>query len=126
MSRAFEYLGREGKLNKIREHLQEPGGFPVPAAWVTWLLGEFAKEERPAPHVNTDVVVDAARATREVYKNLATKLGARHPDSVSLVNEMKRAATMDALCNDDNLCEMLAGRIHQISHGEPCGKRSAQ
>lgn len=113
MSNAFDTLSREGKINKIREHLATP--HPVPS----WLL-----EERG--YVGTDVVVDAARATREVYKNLATKLGARHPDSVSLVNEMKRAATMDALCNDDNLCEMLAGRIHQISHGEPCGKRSAQ
>lgn len=114
MSDAFENLSREGKTNKIREHLalSEKTGYPVPAPWVKWLL-----EERG--YVGTDVVVDAARATREVYKHLATKLGARHPDSISLVNEMKRAATMDALCNDDNLCEMLAGRIHQISHGEP-------
>jgi hypothetical protein len=112
MSNAFENLSREGKINKIREHLQQPGGYPVPAPWVKWLLSERG-------YVSTDVVVDAARTTREVYKGLATKLGSRHPDSVNLINEMKRVAVMDALCNDDNLCEMFAGRIYQVSHGEP-------
>lgn len=65
--------------------------------------------------VTTDLVVDAARATREVYRSNAARLGQRHP-KLGLV-EMRRAALMDALCNDDNLCEMLAGRIHQLGHG---------
>jgi len=41
MSGAFEHLSREGKFNKIREHLESPLGYPVPAPWVEWLLGEL-------------------------------------------------------------------------------------
>lgn len=65
-----------------------------------------------------DVIVDAARATRAVYERNAIRLASRgHFDSC--LAEAKRAALMEALAADDNLCEMLAGRIHQISAGVP-------
>ncbi len=65
--------------------------------------------------VTTDLVVDAARITREVYRRNAVKLAnADHPETS--MAEMNRAAIMDALASDDNLCEMLAGRIHQLGH----------
>lgn len=111
MSAAFNLLSNEGKLNKIREHLQLQSGVPVPAPWVEWLIRQLA------PNVSTDMVVDAARITREVYIGNVIKLGKHHARSIGIANEMKRAAIMDALCHDDNLCEMFAGRLDQVSHG---------
>ena len=46
MSAAFEHLSREGKLNKIIEHLQSPFGYPVPASWVEWLFEEQARKQQ--------------------------------------------------------------------------------
>lgn len=66
--------------------------------------------------ITTDLIVDAARATRDVYVSNATKLlNGQRVDTA--ITEIKRATLMDELCNDDNLCEMLAGRIHQLGHG---------
>lgn len=66
--------------------------------------------------VTTDVVIGAAGITREIYKGNAVKLAARnHPDTA--LAEMRRAVLMDELAKDENLCEMLAGRIHQLGHG---------
>lgn len=68
-----------------------------------------------------DVIVDAATATRRVYENNGIKLASRgHFETC--ITEFKRAALMEALAADENLCEMLAGRIHQISHGVPSVK----
>ena len=66
-----------------------------------------------------DIVVDAARLTAEIYRHNAIKIGkGDHAPHISM-SEMRRAALMDELAKDDNLCEMLAGRIHQILHGVP-------
>lgn len=35
---AFEKLSDAGKLIKIRYHLGLPGGYPIPAPWVQWLM----------------------------------------------------------------------------------------
>lgn len=67
--------------------------------------------------ITTDLVVDAARITSLVYKDNARKHFERDPDRACIMDEMRRAALMDALANDDNLCEMLAGRINQLGHG---------
>jgi len=67
--------------------------------------------------ISTYLIVDAARATRDIYKSNAIKLAKHHPDSIGIFNEIRRTALMDALCHDENLCEMFAGRIHQLSHG---------
>lgn len=65
-----------------------------------------------------DVIVDAAKATQAIYERNGISLAARN-HMETCVTEFKRAALMEALANDDNLCEMLAGRISQISHGVP-------
>lgn len=65
--------------------------------------------------ITTDLIVDAARVTQAVYEGNAMKLAAR--GRKACLTEAKRAAIMEALANDDNLCEMLAGRIHQLGHG---------
>ena len=65
--------------------------------------------------ITTDLIVDAARVTRDVYMRNANKLGPDRPRP-QLV-EMRRVAIMDALASDEPLCEMLAGRIHQLGHG---------
>jgi hypothetical protein len=65
--------------------------------------------------ITTDLIVDAARVTRDVYVSNARKLIGNHSETA--LAELKRAAIMDALMHDDNLCEMLAGRIHQLGHG---------
>lgn len=65
-----------------------------------------------------DVVVDAARATCAVYERSVVRLTTYDGYSVGKdVAEMQRAVIMDMLSKDDNLCEMLAGRICQIAHG---------
>jgi len=38
-----------------------------------------------------------------------------HPDTALV--ETTRATLMSMLAADENLCEMLAGRIHQLGHG---------
>jgi hypothetical protein len=64
----------------------------------------------------TDVIVDAARMTSAILKRDMGKLATRgHLQSA--VDEAKRAMVMDMLADDIHLCEMLAGRIHQISAG---------
>lgn len=65
--------------------------------------------------ISSEVVNDAARVTRDIYMRNAYKLNGQ--DGRAAITEMQRAVLMDALANDDNLCEMLAGRIFQISHG---------
>ena len=55
------------------------------------------------------------RATRDVYVHNSKKLA--EIGSLSISNEMRRATLMDLVLGDEPLCEMLAGRIHQISHG---------
>lgn len=67
-------------------------------------------------NLTTDHIKDAVTATRAVCQRNVAKLLIGHYDTSALA-EMKRAALMDALLADDNLCEMLAGRINQISHG---------
>lgn len=69
--------------------------------------------------ITTDLIIAAARVTRAVYYENAHKL-VNHP--ASSIDEMRRMAIMDALANDDNLCEMLAGRIHQLGQGTPAKK----
>ena len=75
----------------------------------------------PGTNINTnaslfDIVVDAANATKAVYERNGIRLAARgHFDTC--IAEFKRAQLMDELAKDENLCEMLAGRIHQIGHG---------
>lgn len=64
-----------------------------------------------------DIVVSAARITGEVYKGNMTKLASRGHGDTALV-EAKRAALMQALAEDDNLCEMFAGRLHQFMSGQ--------
>lgn len=67
--------------------------------------------------ITTDLIVAAARVTRDVYVRNARKLIGKQEYSESALAELKRATYMDALMHDDNLCEMLAGRIHQLGHG---------
>lgn len=66
--------------------------------------------------ITTDLVVDAARITQKIYEANAIKL-ASHNHMDSALVEIKRAVVMMSLANDDDLCEMLAGRIHQLGHG---------
>lgn len=63
--------------------------------------------------ISVDLVVDAAKITRAVYERNAIKLASRGHFNECLA-EAKRAALMEALAADDNLCEMLAGRLHQL------------
>lgn len=66
--------------------------------------------------ITTDLIVDAARITQSVYESNAVRLASRgHPNTA--LDEMRRAVLMKALAEDDNLCEMLAGRISQLGHG---------
>lgn len=68
------------------------------------------------PPFLTDVLVDAARATSAIYKRDMGKLATRgHLQSAA--DEAKRAMIMDMLADDIHLCEMLAGRIHQVAAG---------
>lgn len=68
-----------------------------------------------------DVVVDAANATKAVYERNGIRLASRGHFDTCIV-EFKRAQLMDELAKDENLCEMLAGRISQIAHGVPSVK----
>jgi len=66
--------------------------------------------------ISTDLIVDAARATKAVYVANAAKLFCNnHPDTALV--ETTRATLMSMLAADENLCEMLDGRIHQLGHG---------
>jgi hypothetical protein len=38
---AFDGLSPEGKLSKIRQHLNSPLGYPVPSKWVRWLVEQL-------------------------------------------------------------------------------------
>jgi len=75
----------------------------------------------PGTHIVTnislvDLVVDAAKLTRSIYERNGLRLAARD-HTTSAVSEFKRAALMEALAADEHLCEMLAGRLHQLGHG---------
>jgi hypothetical protein len=61
----------------------------------------------------TDDIVAAAKATAEVYTRTAALHGAKGRTDYMMV-EAKRAALMEALAADDNLCEMFAGRLHKL------------
>lgn len=63
--------------------------------------------------ITTDLIVSAAQITQKVYEGTAVKLASRGHCDTALA-EMRRAALMKELAADDNLCEMLAGRIHQL------------
>lgn len=71
--------------------------------------------------VNTDLIIEAARMTRDIYKRNAVSLARDHYESPLVMEEMVRAATADLLLGDDDLCEMLAGRINQLLSGTPKG-----
>lgn len=74
-----------------------------------------------APKISlTDVVVDAARATSSIYSGFTAQHAAKGRVGLML-SEAKRAALMEALAADENLCEMLSGRISQISMGLSIG-----
>lgn len=63
-----------------------------------------------------DIVVEAARTTGNVYASNTRRLsraGSSCSDSTLRV-EMRRAVLMDELAKDENLCEMLAGRLRQF------------
>lgn len=70
-----------------------------------------------AVNITTDLIVSAARITQHVYEGNAGKLIDKHVDLA--IREIKRAQIMDALAEDEQLCEMLAGRIHQLGSGVP-------
>lgn len=74
----------------------------------------------PGTHIVTnislvDLVVDAAKVTQAIYERNGVRLAFDHTKSA--VAEFKRAALMEALAADETLCEMFAGRLHQLGHG---------
>lgn len=71
-------------------------------------------------HISTDLVIDAIRVTRDVYLSNASRLASGGNDRMKVIMaELKRVSIMEQLLADENLCEMLAGRLHQLSHGVP-------
>lgn len=70
-------------------------------------------------------MVEAALATRSVYQRNAFKLVGRGHFETSAA-EMRRAILMDELAKDENLCEMLSGRLNQVSAGSLRGVTAEQ
>lgn len=67
---AFENLSPEGKLQKIRQHL-DGSGHPVPAPWVEWLL---ANGQDGKPAVDRDEIESRVDGIVAAVANLVDRI----------------------------------------------------
>ena len=62
---------------------------------------------------------EAVSLTQMIYAGNISKLAGRGTTTPDLImKEAERAALLGRLLADDNLCEMLAGRVALLQHGE--------